>query len=180
MQLDSLTEAERNLIERNRYAQLADLDRLDYGDEEDDNMENFAEINLLKQKYEAELSVLRVKGGKKGRKGAATKGGQSGVPPPPKFDGECSYCKKKGHKRKDCRKRIADEKKKKGANSLEGDDSEAEGGMGSLEQDDDLLFGAYALDLCSAYSTRSCDCDCDHHDLGFVLVEKHHHCVEVR
>ena len=34
--------------------------------------------------------------------------------------------------------------------------------MGSLEQDDSLLFSAYSLDLCSAYSAHHCDYDCSH------------------
>eukprot|EP00973_Karenia_brevis_P058119 8090928-Karenia_brevis.AAC.1 len=61
------------------------------------------------------------------------KNGGSGAPPPPKkhkeprpkagakaeaktFNGECNYCKVKGHREKDCRKKKADEASENAAN----------------------------------------------------------------
>ena len=58
-------------------------------------------------------SKVKGKGDVKGAKGN-WKGKSGGKQPSGKgsghFDGECSYCHKWGHKRADCRKRIADEK----------------------------------------------------------------------
>ena len=113
MHISQLDEAERRLAEANRYAMLAEHDRSEYDeDEDDDNRENFDEINLLKARYETELNVLRrkgdSKGGKKGngrfRKGTP-KGDPKGATGAPKFDGDCSYCKKT--RRKDIKQRTA-------------------------------------------------------------------------
>ena len=126
--------AHQRHAETNRYAMLAEMDRRDNGDEDDDdNLENFEEINLLKTKYEDELNVLRQKGqGKGGKKGGGRKGAPRGAgkTTPPKFEGLCGYCKIKGHKAKDCRKRIADQKKKD-AGALDAD-------LGCIQHEEDF------------------------------------------
>ena len=58
-----------------------------------------------------------------GRRGEGRTRGE----PAPKFDGTCNHCGKKGHKKVDCRSRIAEEKKAKGgkaANSVEEEDED--------------------------------------------------------
>ena len=121
MHLDSFEEREeeRRAERTSRYAALAEDDERDYGSDEDDddNLMNFEQISAMKAKHDSELSVLRLKGGGKGgKKGKGRKGSAKGdtrsnkTPTVPKFDGDCSYCKKHGHKFKDCRKRQADQK----------------------------------------------------------------------
>jgi hypothetical protein len=51
-------------------------------------------------------------------KGKGSKNQQS-QPQPSKFDGECNYCKKKGRKSKDCRKKAADGKSGRPLNAIE-------------------------------------------------------------
>ena len=71
------------------------------------------------------VAVLYGKGKKgKGNKGKDKKGktkedkNGKGKPTTEKFDGECGYCGKWGHKRQDCRKKTYDEKGKgKGASA---------------------------------------------------------------
>ena len=83
----------------------------DADNDDDDNNENCDKINLLKQKHDVELNVLRQKGSSKGSKGKGRKGAARGdlrasTSGTPKFDCNCRYCKKRGHKRKNCRKRM--------------------------------------------------------------------------
>ena len=61
----------------------------------------------------------------------------------PTVNGNCSYCRKTGHKRKDSRKWIFDEKNRTGANSL---DTSSAAGLGSLEtyDEDGHVFGTQA------------------------------------
>ena len=62
------------------------------------------------------MEIGGLKGGKKAWKGRGK--GKDGKgkdkPPNPDADLECNYCHKKGHRSANCRKRIADEKKKSG------------------------------------------------------------------
>ena len=181
MHISSAEEEERRaqaeLARRNKYALLATQDGAEYGDDdEDDNATNFDEINLLKTKYEQDLAVLRAKGGKKGN---GRQGAKTSTKATKKFDGDCSYCKKRGHKAKDCRKRIADAKKRD-AGAL--GDEESEAGCGILENDDDNhlfgMCGSLDIDGDSDYDEDfdpelyCCDCSEDDEEADICVLEQ--------
>ena len=64
------------------------------------------------------------KGKGKGKKGDKSKD-QKPISKPEQFHGYCGYCDKWGHKRVDCRKRIAETKSKGGAAAASADDGDA-------------------------------------------------------
>ena len=71
------------------------------------------------------------KGKGKSKDGKGKGKGEQGKPisKPEQFQGYCGYCDKWGHKRVDCRKRIADAKSKGGAAAASADDGDVAGVM---------------------------------------------------
>jgi hypothetical protein len=175
MHIGSMSASEAQLDER----RLLSLPDHDDNDDDDDNLENYTEINLLKQKYEDDLNALRVKGGKAGGKNRGRKGTPRGSASNAssgatsrKFTGDCGYCKRKGHMAKDCRKRMADLKAKGGgANSLDAECGAL--GLGCMQceedEDDNQLFAPLRSLCCEMGCHTPSECGGDDYDYDIDL-----------
>ena len=90
--------------------------------------------------------------GKKGEKKGNDKSGK-GKDKPEWFSGMCGYCWKVGHKRADCRKRLADLAKK--GNGGKGDAAGDCGGVHLEDEEDRTLFGTvYGTELEETYEMQ--------------------------